>query len=207
MNRNVCFLAVICCTPAVCAAQTRTWFDNTRQHSVTADLEELRTNEVILKRADETLIAVPLERLSNADREYLKLLSDPADLRSSNRGTRHCGLLWLRLDFPRRAIPDCDRAILLDKTKLNAHVYRGLANSRLGNFTAAVRDLTRAIELGDSRANTDKSCSCWTICDTSVVLRSREEQVGNDPPMRIISFSVRNLQLVRSWLAVGGAAM
>lgn len=59
-------------------ADTRTWTDSTGRFSVEASLEEVRDDEVILKRADGTLITVPRARLGAADRRYLSALSAPA---------------------------------------------------------------------------------------------------------------------------------
>jgi hypothetical protein len=52
-------------------AATRTWTDDTGKFTVEAELEELRDDQVVLKRADGTRITVPLERLSTTDRRYL----------------------------------------------------------------------------------------------------------------------------------------
>jgi hypothetical protein len=52
-------------------ATTRTWTDNTGKFTVEAELEEVRDDEVVLKKADGTRITVPLERLSTTDRRYL----------------------------------------------------------------------------------------------------------------------------------------
>lgn len=50
----------------------RTWTDSTGHYSVEADLIAFNDSTVVLQRADHELVAVPIEKLSAADQEYLK---------------------------------------------------------------------------------------------------------------------------------------
>ena len=58
-------------------AQMRLWTDTTGKFSVEAELMETRQGSVVLKKASGSTVTVPLARLSNADREYLKTVAKP----------------------------------------------------------------------------------------------------------------------------------
>jgi len=55
-------------TPAV----ARVWTDSTGQYTLDADLVTFNHRTVVLKRADHEMVAIPIETLSNPDREFLK---------------------------------------------------------------------------------------------------------------------------------------
>ena len=59
---------------AVSPALARKWTDTTGHFSVEAELVEVKDGKANLKKTDGTLIAVPLAKLSKADRDYLKSL-------------------------------------------------------------------------------------------------------------------------------------
>lgn len=76
--RNAAYLfAIVLCICVTCPAVARKWTDNSGSFSVEAELVEQRDKEVVLKAADGTSMVVPLDRLSTADRDYLKSLSSP----------------------------------------------------------------------------------------------------------------------------------
>lgn len=50
----------------------RTWTDATGRYTIDADLVAFSDSTVVLQRADHELAAVPIEKLSQADRDYLK---------------------------------------------------------------------------------------------------------------------------------------
>ena len=50
----------------------RTWTDSTGQHRMTATLVKLSDGKVILKKADGKTVALPIDKLSAADRAYLR---------------------------------------------------------------------------------------------------------------------------------------
>jgi hypothetical protein len=54
------------------AAHARTWTDSTGKYSIEADLIAFTEDMVILQRPDHELGAVPFDKLSEGDREYLK---------------------------------------------------------------------------------------------------------------------------------------
>lgn len=63
---------VLCAFSTVAFA--RTWTDNTGKYAVEAELVEVRDGNVHLRKTDGSVVSVPLERLSAADRRYLNLL-------------------------------------------------------------------------------------------------------------------------------------
>jgi hypothetical protein len=54
------------------AAHARIWTDSTGKYKLDAELVTFNDRNVVLKRADHEMVAVPIEKLSAADREYLK---------------------------------------------------------------------------------------------------------------------------------------
>lgn len=53
-------------------ADARTWSDLTGRYTLDAELVAFNDKSVVLQRADHELVAVPIEKLSSQDREYLK---------------------------------------------------------------------------------------------------------------------------------------
>ena len=54
------------------AVQARLWTDSTGQYTLEAELASVNDRTVVLQRADHELVAIPIEKLSDADRDYLK---------------------------------------------------------------------------------------------------------------------------------------
>jgi len=50
----------------------RRWSDDTGRYSVEAEFVRIRNSEVVLRRSDGTILAVPLHRLSRGDQDYVK---------------------------------------------------------------------------------------------------------------------------------------
>lgn len=76
----------VCVAPL--QAQMRLWTDNTGKFSIEAELVEVKQDSVVLKKASGSTVNVPLSRLSDADREYLKALPRPDAQPSRDAGTR-----------------------------------------------------------------------------------------------------------------------
>ena len=73
MNRQV--LMLLSCGLLIVAASpswARKWADKTGKYSVQAELVEVRGANVILKKSDGAVISVPVARLSEADRAFVK---------------------------------------------------------------------------------------------------------------------------------------
>ena len=66
---TTCWLAVAC---LAMAAEARVWTDSTGRYTLDANLVAYNENTVVLQRADHEMVAVPVEKLSDQDREYLK---------------------------------------------------------------------------------------------------------------------------------------
>jgi clan AA aspartic protease (TIGR02281 family) len=60
-------------------AETRTWKSSDGKYSVEAELLEVTKDAVRLKKADGTLVTVPFDRLSDADRKFVQDLPAPDD--------------------------------------------------------------------------------------------------------------------------------
>ena len=80
---TICVLAGIILMPGVAPAQQdaaafRTWTDSTGRFRVEASLVAVQEGQVHLKKRTGTVVHVPLRRLSQADREYVRSLAKPA---------------------------------------------------------------------------------------------------------------------------------
>jgi len=81
-------LSIICvvCIALTALGEMRTWTDVSGKHTIEAELVSLAGDKVKLRREDGQEITLPLARLSEDDRAYLKLLAatrSPAATRSS----------------------------------------------------------------------------------------------------------------------------
>ena len=63
-------VAIVCLCSTPCFA--RQWTDSTGKFSVEAELVSLNADTVVLQKANHEVIAIPLDKLSAKDREYLK---------------------------------------------------------------------------------------------------------------------------------------
>ena len=73
MSRRLMIVVVL--FGAASGAQARTWTDSTGKHSIEAEFVGVEDGKVQLRKVDGSLIAVPLERLSEADRRHVQSLS------------------------------------------------------------------------------------------------------------------------------------
>lgn len=80
--RHALLAAALCVvsSPAFCAP--RTWTDKTGKFSVEAELVEVKDGKALLKKADGKVVAVPVDRLSADDRQYLTTLDQPKQART-----------------------------------------------------------------------------------------------------------------------------
>jgi hypothetical protein len=72
MLRRATLLMWAVCLGLAAAAEGRTWTDSTGAYRVEADLVGFNDATVVLKRENHQLAAIPVAKLSAADREYLK---------------------------------------------------------------------------------------------------------------------------------------
>ena len=81
-------IAILLTCIAALTAQQRTWTDNTGKFSVEAEFVETKQDSIVLKKANGSLITVPVVRLSETDRKYLQSLDQRALQPSTRKGTR-----------------------------------------------------------------------------------------------------------------------
>lgn len=72
MLRRVCLLALAIGVGLSAHADGRAWTDSTGVYRVEADLLGFNDTTVVLKKQNRQMVAVPIEKLSAADRDYLK---------------------------------------------------------------------------------------------------------------------------------------
>src|SRR6476646_5888568 len=70
MKRSLLAVAVLCFIPQV--VWPRVWTDSTGRYSIEANLVAFNETTAILQRPDHQLGQVPIDKLSQADRDYLK---------------------------------------------------------------------------------------------------------------------------------------
>ena len=63
---------------AAAPAAARVWTDKSGTHKVEADLVRVEDAQVHLRKPDGTVVVVPIDRLSDADRRHLQSLAKPA---------------------------------------------------------------------------------------------------------------------------------
>ncbi len=80
MSRNLTILFLLVIAPSSGVAHTRTWTDDTGEFTIEAELVDVVGKAVRLRKSDGGVIVVPLERLSEADRQHVQSRSDtPAE--------------------------------------------------------------------------------------------------------------------------------
>src|SRR5262245_19202069 len=67
-----CYLLITWLFLVVGSTGARTWTDSTGRYTVDAELISFNDSTVVLQRADHELASVPIDKLSQADRDYLK---------------------------------------------------------------------------------------------------------------------------------------
>ncbi len=80
-------IAAIACFIAVSIAadvEGRLWTDSTGKYTLEAKLIMFNDKSVVLQREDHELVAIPVEKLSDKDREFLKS-KDAADAEKTER--------------------------------------------------------------------------------------------------------------------------
>jgi hypothetical protein len=83
---STCLLFVAVCVPA---ADARIWTDATGKYTVDAELIDFDAKTAVMRRASSgNLIAVPIEKLSKQDREYLQTKADTQSIKEGADGNR-----------------------------------------------------------------------------------------------------------------------
>lgn len=100
MNQTLIAVMAVLLTPAAGDSPARRWTDSTGRFSIEAELVEVKDGNVRLRRHDGTILSLPSEKLSEADRRYLQARQQPAPLRASRltlvRDGRPAGVIVTR---------------------------------------------------------------------------------------------------------------
>jgi hypothetical protein len=72
MKHQWALAAVLVVVASSAVADARVWTDSTGKYTLDADLVTFNDRTVVLKRADHEMVAIPIEKLSETDREYLQ---------------------------------------------------------------------------------------------------------------------------------------
>jgi hypothetical protein len=76
-NIGICLVSAIVLVLQASNAHARKWTDKTGKFSVEADYVDLTDGKVVLKKTDGNVISVPLDRLSDADQQYVESQRNP----------------------------------------------------------------------------------------------------------------------------------
>ncbi|MCI0333955.1 MAG: hypothetical protein L0228_12110 [Planctomycetes bacterium] len=79
------WFVVIC--PCV-VVQARVWTDSTGRYTLDAELVSVNDRTVVLQRADHEMVAIPIDKLSQQDREFLKSKEAAELVRKSNENVQ-----------------------------------------------------------------------------------------------------------------------
>ncbi|HEY6455017.1 MAG TPA: tetratricopeptide repeat protein [Steroidobacteraceae bacterium] len=133
------------------------YYDRGTDYELSGELDKAKSDyrEALRRRPSYAPISAALGRLDSKDDPQLALAEFGAAIRLDPKSPalRARARLYLSLAQPERALPDLDRVIANDSSDAIAWANRGVAKSKLGDFTGAVSDCTRAIELAPTVAN------------------------------------------------------
>src|SRR4051812_10615308 len=73
---------------AAVLAEERTWTDKTGKFKTSGELVEVQDGQALLRRADGKEIKVPLERLSDADQQFIKAHGDASSTPGATEATK-----------------------------------------------------------------------------------------------------------------------
>lgn len=120
--RQVLFVAVFFSAAAAAnSALARTWTDSTGKYTVDADLVAFNERHVVLQKADHQLISVPLDKLSDADRQFLQ--SEEANsAMSAATGGMQTWMLTNGLKVVGRVVDYARRDVTLQRRRGNIYV-------------------------------------------------------------------------------------
>jgi hypothetical protein len=122
MTRVYCLLAVVLATLIrLPAAEGRVWKDATGQYSIEADLIAFDEKTVILQRSDKQLGALPIEKLSAGDQEFLKS-KEAQETMSRVTGKEQIWTLKNGLKIPGRVVDYARRDVTLQRKRSKVYV-------------------------------------------------------------------------------------
>jgi hypothetical protein len=103
------------------AIHARLWTDSTGRYTLEADLVAFDDSRVVLLRGDHHLGAVPIEKLSEADREYLKS-KEALDTAGRVTGAMQTWTLKNGLKIPGRVVSYARKPITLQRRRAKIYV-------------------------------------------------------------------------------------
>jgi tetratricopeptide (TPR) repeat protein len=164
---------VVFCLLSFHPALARVWTDISGTRKAEAELVKLDGDVVHLKKTDGTVIQVPLDKLSEADREFAQQTAianyteairlDPKSAEAYfNRGR-----LYAKKDDDDKAIADYTKATQIKPDYVEAYVRRAGAYLRRGECEKAIADCNEAIQVNPRFA--------MAYCNRGVVYGNRGE--------------------------------
>jgi hypothetical protein len=147
-------LFVFLLIPSIAAA--RVWTDSTGKYSIEANLIAFNESTVILQRPDHQLGRVPIEKLSQADRDYLKS-KEASDAAKKVSGATQTWTLRTGEKLVGRVVGFAQKQITLQRRRGNIYVndrlldnlpkiYQVMVPKIVANDAKLVRDDRQAVE-------------------------------------------------------------
>jgi len=115
----LCFSCVAFCLTAIAAA--RVWTDTTGKYTLQADLIAFDDKTVILQREDHHLGAIPIEKLSESDREYLKS-KEATEAAAQKSGQSQTWTLKNGMKIPGKVVDFARKQVTLQRKRSKIYV-------------------------------------------------------------------------------------
>jgi mono/diheme cytochrome c family protein len=169
------------------AAPAREWSDATGMFTVEGELVAVRADKIILEKADGVVIGVPLEKLSVADREFVKSQSAPGHPAPQPAAAR------LPISPEKTALADQAQAVL----KANCYRCHGQDGANEGGFNFAL-NLEKLAQTLVAPRNASDSVLFQRVsaADDSVM----------PPPDETPRPSSADVATIKSWIEAGAPA-
>jgi hypothetical protein len=189
-------------------AFARIWTDSTGHYSIEADLIAFNNKTVVLQRADHELGEVPIDKLSQADRDYLKT-KDAGEAMRKVTGATQTWTLRNGLKVVGRVVGYAQRVITVQRSRGNIYVndrlfanlpkiYQIMIPKIVAHFEHLVRDDRQALE--DWLVTQQGQPRSFTIDGAMLELENRDEYV-----VPFFFFSAGDLNVLKpgweQWLA------
>lgn len=141
-------------------SQARLWTDSTGQYTLDAELVAANDRTVVLQRADHELVAIPIEKLSEADREYLKSNEASDQLRQADTKLQ----TWTLRDGTQitgKIVEYTSRDVTLQRRRSRIYVNDRLFDN-LPEFYQKI--IPQAVALAENlRRNDRQSLEAWLV--------------------------------------------
>ena len=159
-----------------CNSFGRRWEDATGKFSIEADFVRLRDDIVSLRKADGSVIQVPLNKLCNADQHHIRSVSlAPAEARTHTASS----LPSIANDFHRRNTVEAGRAVTVIAEGAGATPDEALKDA----FRNAVRQVVGAVVDAETLVNNDEIISDQVLTYSDGFIKAYEELTGSQEPV------------------------